>query len=131
MADVRLEGLSKHYGNFAAASNVSFDVASGSFLSLLGPSGCGKTTTLRMIIGFEEPTSGDIFIDGARVNDDKPWLRDLGVVFQNYALFPYMTVAENVAFGLKRRGLDPAETRRRTSEFLELVGLPGKEKRSS
>lgn len=129
MAEVSLKNLCKHYGSFAAASNVSFDVESGSFLSLLGPSGCGKTTTLRMIIGFEEPTSGDIFIDGARINDDKPWLRDLGVVFQNYALFPYMTVAENVAFGLKRRGLEPADIRRRTSEFLELVGLPGKEDR--
>ncbi|WP_136660191.1 ABC transporter ATP-binding protein [Nitratireductor sp. XY-223] len=129
MAEVKLTGLSKYYGDFAAASNVSFDVESGSFLSLLGPSGCGKTTTLRMIIGFEEPTAGDIFIDGARINDVKPWLRDLGVVFQNYALFPYMTVAENVAFGLRRRGMEPADIRRRTSEFLELVGLPGKEDR--
>lgn len=129
MAEVKLTGLSKYYGDFAAASNVSFDVESGSFLSLLGPSGCGKTTTLRMIIGFEEPTAGDIYIDGARINDVKPWLRDLGVVFQNYALFPYMTVAENVAFGLKRRAMDSAQIKRRTSEFLELVGLPGKEDR--
>lgn len=129
MAEVKLTGLSKLYGDFAAASNVSFDVESGSFLSLLGPSGCGKTTTLRMIIGFEEPSAGDIFIDGERINNVKPWLRDLGVVFQNYALFPYMTVAENVAFGLKRRGMAPAEIKRRTSEFLELVGLPGKEDR--
>ncbi|MDA4847165.1 ABC transporter ATP-binding protein [Hoeflea poritis] len=129
MAEVKLTGLSKHYGDFAAASNVSFDVESGSFLSLLGPSGCGKTTTLRMIIGFEQPTAGDIFIDGERINDIKPWLRDLGVVFQNYALFPYMTVAENVAFGLKQRGVEPAEIKRRASKFLELVGLPGKEDR--
>ena len=127
MATVELEGVSKFYGDFAAASDVTFSAASGSFVSLLGPSGCGKTTTLRMITGFEEPDKGEIRVDGGRLNDTKPWLRDLGVVFQNYALFPFLTVFENVAFGLRRRGASRSEIGEKVPKVLDLVGLPGRE----
>ncbi|MGB1161706.1 MAG: ABC transporter ATP-binding protein [Alphaproteobacteria bacterium] len=127
MATVELQGVSKFYGNIVAASDVTFSAASGSFVSLLGPSGCGKTTTLRMITGFEEPNAGEIRIDGERQNDVKPWRRDLGVVFQNYALFPFLTVFENVAFGLRRRGASRSEIESKVPSILNLVGLPGRE----
>ncbi len=129
MSTVELEGVSKYYGDFAAASDVSFATESGSFLSLLGPSGCGKTTTLRLITGFETPNAGEIRIDGKRINEAKPWLRGLGVVFQNYALFPFLTVAENVAFGLKRRGFGRSQIEEKVPQVLRLVGLPGREDR--
>ena len=103
---------------------VSFSVASGSVTSLLGPSGCGKTTTLRLIAGFVEPDEGEVRIDGRAIDALPPWRRNLGVVFQNYALFPFMTVRENVAFGLRRRRVAGAELDRRVSAALELVGLP-------
>lgn len=125
MSEVQAEGLAKRYGEAVAVGNVSFVAPTGSFLSLLGPSGCGKTTTLRMISGFERPDSGSIMIDGVPVNEVPPWRRNLGVVFQSYALFPFLTVSDNVAFGLKRRGVPNDELRRRVGEALELVNLVG------
>ena len=124
MSDVELEGVTKRFGDFTATSEVSFKAEAGAFLSLLGPSGCGKTTTLRMIAGFERPDAGEIRVGGQRINEVKPWRRDLGVVFQNYALFPFLTVAENVAFGLKRRGMGKGDIAGRLDAVLKLVGLP-------
>jgi putative spermidine/putrescine transport system ATP-binding protein len=129
MADVELQNISKRYGNVTAVSNATFTAESGSFLSLLGPSGCGKTTTLRMITGFEHPDSGEVRVDGNRINETKPWRRDLGVVFQNYALFPFLTVMDNVAFGLKQRGVAKSVMEKRVNDVLRLVGLPGKNDR--
>ncbi len=126
MADVELQGISKRYGSIVAVSNATFTAESGSFLSLLGPSGCGKTTTLRMITGFEQPDSGEVRVGGNRINEAKPWRRDLGVVFQNYALFPFLTVVDNVAFGLKQRGIAKSEMDKRITDVLRLVGLPNK-----
>src|SRR5271170_734057 len=107
-ASVSLTGLEKSYGRVAAVAGVSLDVHSGEFLTLLGPSGSGKTTTLMMIAGFETPTSGDIAIDGRSVVGLPPHKRNIGMVFQNYALFPHLTVAENIAFPLRQRGIDRA-----------------------
>ena len=104
---------------------VSLDIRSGEFLTLLGPSGSGKTTTLMMIAGFETPTAGDIAIDGQSVVALPPHRRNIGMVFQNYALFPHMTVAENIGFPLKQRGVDRATRARLVAEALELVRLPG------
>ncbi|MFC7046790.1 ABC transporter ATP-binding protein [Halobacteriaceae archaeon GCM10025711] len=103
--DVRLEHVTKRFGDVVAVDDVSFDIEQGQFLTLLGPSGCGKTTTLRSIAGFETPTSGDVYIRDERVNDLQPFERDTSMVFQSYALFPHMTVGENVAFGLQMQGL--------------------------
>ena len=99
------------------------------FLTLLGPSGCGKTTTLRIIGGFEQPDSGDVFFDGKRLNDVPPYQREINTVFQRYALFPHLNVAENIAFGLHIKKLDRADIKRKTAEMLELVGLRGFENR--
>ena len=122
MSAIVLTGLAKLYGRTWAVRDMSMSAAAGSFVSLLGPSGCGKTTTLRMIGGFEEPDRGDIVIAGLRTNDIPPWKRGLGIVFQSYALFPFMTVFDNVAFGLRRQrkteGLDA-----RVGAVLDLVGL--------
>ena len=107
--DVHLDGVTKKYGNLVAVDDVSLTVEQGQFLTLLGPSGCGKTTTLRLIAGFETPTSGEVSIRGERVNEVPPFERDTSMVFQSYALFPHMTVGENVAFGLQMQGL-PTET---------------------
>lgn len=109
MAGVSLVDVSKRWGDFVGVDNQSLDVADQEFLVLLGPSGCGKTTTMRMIAGLEEPTSGDIFIDGRRVNDDLPKDRDVAMVFQNYGLYPHMTVADNIGYPLKVRGVARAE----------------------
>ncbi len=98
----------------------------GEFVSFLGPSGCGKTTTLRMIAGFEQPTTGRIVLDGTDITERPPNRRNVGMVFQAYALFPNMTVADNIGFGLKVRGRDKASIARRTAELLELIDLPGK-----
>ncbi|MGY4372755.1 ABC-type Fe3+/spermidine/putrescine transport system ATPase subunit [Bradyrhizobium sp. i1.3.6] len=108
-----------------AVAGVSLDIQSGEFLTLLGPSGSGKTTTLMMIAGFESPTIGDIAIDGASVVAVPPYRRNIGMVFQSYALFPHLTVAENVGFPLKQRGVPKAERDRLVGEALELVRLPG------
>lgn len=103
--DIRLVNIEKQFGDITAVDDVSIDIESGSFLTLLGPSGCGKTTLLRCIDGFETPTNGDVYIDGERVNGIPPFERDTSMVFQSYALFPHMTVGENIAFGLQMQGI--------------------------
>ncbi|WP_311972568.1 ABC transporter ATP-binding protein [Bradyrhizobium agreste] len=118
-----LTNLVKSYGGVTAVAGVSLDIRSGEFLTLLGPSGCGKTTTLMMIAGFESPSIGDIAIDGASVTAMPPYRRNIGMVFQNYALFPHLTAAENIGFSLKQRGVPKAERARLVSEALELVQL--------
>ncbi|MBL6455870.1 ABC transporter ATP-binding protein [Belnapia sp. T6] len=124
-ASVTLSGLEKRYENFGAVRGVSIDIRSGEFLTLLGPSGSGKTTTLMMIAGFETPSAGDIAIDGRSVVALPPHRRNIGMVFQNYALFPHLTVAENIGFPLKQRGVPKPERARLVEEALELVRLPG------
>src|SRR5213595_2862712 len=104
MARVRLVNVTKHYGSVVAVDRVNLDVADGEFVTLLGPSGCGKTTTLRMVAGLIEPSEGQILFDDRVVNDVPPNQRNIGFVFQSHALFPHLTVADNVAFGLKVRG---------------------------
>ena len=123
MAFLALEGLTRKFGTHLAVDGLSLGVEKGEFVALLGPSGCGKTTTLQMIAGFVEPTSGAIALDGRDLLAVKPAKRGLGIVFQSYALFPHMTVAENVAFGLEMQGVASAERTRRVAETLELVGL--------
>ena len=108
----------------AAVNDISLTIRPGEFFTLLGPSGCGKTTTLRLIAGFETATTGDILIQGKRMNDVPPHLRPVNTVFQNYALFPHLTVAQNVEFGLKAKRIPPAERERRVRQALELVRLP-------
>ncbi|GAB1583498.1 MULTISPECIES: ABC transporter ATP-binding protein [Phyllobacteriaceae] len=125
MAFLALEQVNKFYGELAAVRDVNLSVAKGEFVSLLGPSGCGKTTTLQMIAGLVEPTGGRIALDGRDITREKPNRRGLGVVFQSYALFPHMTVAQNVAFGLEMRKIPRAERDRRVGEILELVHLGG------
>jgi putative spermidine/putrescine transport system ATP-binding protein len=118
-----LEGLTKRYGDAAAVDGIDLEVGKGEFVSLLGPSGCGKTTTLQMIAGFVEPTAGKVTMDGRDLLAVPAAKRGLGIVFQNYALFPHMTVAENVGFGLEMRDIAKAERTTRVAETLELVGL--------
>jgi ABC-type Fe3+/spermidine/putrescine transport system ATPase subunit len=127
LADVRLVEVSKRFGTMTAVDRVSLHVPEGQFTTLLGPSGCGKTTTLRMIAGFYPPDNGDVFIGGTRVNDLPPYRRQTAMVFQEYALFPHMTVFENVAYGLRMRGVASSEVRRRVAAALALVGLSGVE----
>lgn len=129
MSDVQLIHVSKAFGGTAAVDDLSLDVREGEFVSLLGPSGCGKTTTLRMIAGLEEPSDGIIKIGGEVVNAVPSYRRGVGLVFQNWALFPSKTALDNVAFGLKMRGVRREERRRRAEEYLELVRLPGYGKR--
>jgi spermidine/putrescine transport system ATP-binding protein len=123
--DVRLVDVVKKFDSTVAVDGVSVDVPRGSFFALLGPSGCGKTTTLRMIGGFEEPTSGRIFLGDRDVVGLPPYKRDVNTVFQSYALFPHMTIEANVAFGLERRGVKKDDVKGRVNEMLELVGLSG------
>ncbi|MFJ2535056.1 ABC transporter ATP-binding protein [Microbacterium maritypicum] len=120
---VRIDGVTKRYGAATAVDDLSLDVQPGEFLSLLGPSGCGKTTTLRMIAGFEFPDAGDILISGRSVLNLPPYRREVNTVFQAYALFPHLTVAENVAYGLQQRRVSKAEQRERVSEALDMVQL--------
>jgi spermidine/putrescine ABC transporter ATP-binding subunit len=124
-ASVVLTGIEKRFDAVGAVRGVSLDIAAGEFMTLLGPSGSGKTTTLMMIAGFETPTSGDIAIGGRSVVTLPPHKRDIGMVFQNYALFPHLTVAENIGFPLRQRGVDRATRARLVGESLELVRLPG------
>lgn len=126
---VEMKNIYKEYGNFLASDNVSFGVEKGKLVALLGPSGSGKTTLLRMIAGLESPNSGDIYIDGRRVNDIPASKRGIGFVFQNYALFRYMTVYDNIAFGLELQKLPKAQIKQRVAELLEITGLVGMEKR--
>ena len=123
MARLELNQLTKRYGDFHAARDVTLDVADGEFLVLLGPSGCGKTTTLRMIAGFIEPSSGSVRLGDDDVTRLPPWKRNTGLVFQSYALFPHLTVAQNVAFGLEMRKVAKPEADKRVAEALELVRL--------
>ncbi len=123
--DLSVRNLVKQFGTFTAVDNVTFDVPQGSFFSILGPSGCGKTTLLRMVAGFESPTAGSLEIRGMDMLGVPPNERPVNLVFQHLALFPMMDVAENIAFGLKRRGVNSAEIRKRTETMLERVGLPG------
>jgi spermidine/putrescine transport system ATP-binding protein len=122
---VRLSGVTKAFGDVVAVDHVDLEVHRGEFFTLLGPSGCGKTTTLRIIGGFEQPTSGSVELDGADVTWLPPHRRNVNTVFQSYALFPHLDVFENVAFGLRRSRVAGAEVRRRVDEALELVQLPG------
>jgi putative spermidine/putrescine transport system ATP-binding protein len=126
---VKLSGISRSYGANQVVSDVDLEARSGEILALLGPSGCGKTTTLRMIAGLVQPTSGDIAIDGKPITDLPVHRRNLGMLFQNYALFPHMTVLENVAFGLTMRGIARAEMKQRSRQALALTHLTGFEDR--
>ena len=127
--DVRLDRVTKEFGDVLAVDDLTLDVEHGEFFSMLGPSGCGKTTTLRMIGGFEETSGGTIYLGDADVTDLPPFRRDVNTVFQNYALFPHLTIYENVAFGLRRRRIPDAEIRHQVASMLELVELPGYERR--
>ncbi len=124
-SDLQAVGVSKHYGAFAAVADLSFSVARGSFFSILGPSGCGKTTLLRMVAGFQSPDQGDIRIGGRSMQGVLPNKRPVNMVFQHLALFPMMSVGENIGYGLARRGVAASDIKRRVGEMLERVSLPG------
>jgi spermidine/putrescine transport system ATP-binding protein len=121
-----LRGVSKEYAGHLAVENLNFGLLPGEFFSLLGPSGCGKTTTLRMVAGFEQPSTGEIYLRGQRIDSLPPYQRNVSTVFQNYALFPHLSVQQNIEFGLRRHGLQPGK---QVSDVLELVQLTGKESR--
>jgi len=123
--DVTLRGIRKTYGDVVAVDRVDLEIARGEFFTMLGPSGSGKTTTLRVIAGFERPDEGRVLLRGADVTDRPPYARDVNTVFQDYALFPHMSVADNVAYGLKVKGVPRAQRRSRVDEALELVRLGG------
>jgi putative spermidine/putrescine transport system ATP-binding protein len=125
MAQLQLNNISKRYGDFYATRDVSLSVADGEFVALLGPSGCGKTTMMRMIAGFIDPSVGTVHLGGRNITRLPPWKRDTGLVFQNYALFPHLTVAQNVAFGLEMRKVSAAEIAPKVEEALRLVRLGG------
>jgi putative spermidine/putrescine transport system ATP-binding protein len=122
---VSFRGVSRHFGAVRAADDISFDIADGEFFAMLGPSGSGKTTCLRLIAGFEQPTSGEILVHGRPMAGVPPYERDVNTVFQDYALFPHMTVAENVAYGLMIRRVPRAEREKRAREMLAMVALEG------
>jgi putative spermidine/putrescine transport system ATP-binding protein/spermidine/putrescine transport system ATP-binding protein len=126
---VQFKGIMKRFGKVMAVEKMDFDIEEGSLVTLLGPSGCGKTTLLRMVAGLEEPTEGDIFIKGKRINDTPIHKRNLGMIFQNYALFPHKTIFDNVAFGLKYRNVSKEEIKEKVTRALEMVRLPGVENR--
>ena len=128
-ADVTIERVTKRFDDVVAVDDLSLEIESGSFFAMLGPSGCGKTTTLRMIGGFEEPTEGTIYLGDTEVSRLPSYKRDVNTVFQSYALFPHLSIFENVAFGLRRKGVGRAEVTERVGEALELVDLIGREKR--
>jgi spermidine/putrescine transport system ATP-binding protein len=120
---VELRHVSKRFGSHEALKDASFAINTGEFMTFLGPSGCGKTTCLRLISGFDTPTSGRIFIDGKDVTFDPPYRRDVNQVFQNYALFPHLTIYENIAFGLRMKRVAPADITRRVQRVLEMTAL--------
>lgn len=127
---LELQSLSKSYGRATAVNQLTLSLNRGEFFSLVGPSGCGKTTTLRMVAGFEEPNSGEILLDGKPIRHLAPYERDVTTVFQNYALFPHLSVAANIAFGLERRGsLGKTAIRQKIAAMVELLQLEGKENR--
>ena len=121
--EIQLEELTKAFGEHVAVAGINVEMPAGEFFTLLGPSGCGKTTTLRMIAGFEQPTSGRIMLDGSDVARVPPHRRNVNTVFQSYALFPHLDVTKNVAFGLKYKKVDKRERAKRVAEALELVNL--------
>ncbi|MDR5903604.1 ABC transporter ATP-binding protein [Halomonas icarae] len=127
--DLHCQDLVRRFGSHTAVNQVSLEIPAGSFFSILGPSGCGKTTLLRLLAGFDRPDSGDIMIRGQRMNDVAPNHRPVNMVFQHLALFPTMSVGDNIAYGLKRRKVPTAERQRRIAEVLEQVGLAGMETR--
>jgi putrescine transport system ATP-binding protein len=126
---LRIEGVGKSFGNFRAVDRLSLDIRAGEFFALLGPSGCGKTTLLRMLAGFETPDEGRILLGGKDIAQVPPHLRPVNMMFQNYALFPHLSVRDNIAFGLKRAGMPRAEIATRVAEMVALVKLDGLEKR--
>ncbi len=123
MATLGIKNLTKRFGDFTAVDNLNLSIAQSEMIAILGGSGCGKTTTLRMIAGFTDPDEGSILVDGKDMKNIPPYKRNIGIFFQNYALFPHMTVFENVAFGLKLQKLPKAEIARRVTEMLSLVKL--------
>ncbi|HET9763834.1 MAG TPA: ABC transporter ATP-binding protein [Casimicrobiaceae bacterium] len=125
MARLQLSGLTKTYGDYPAVTDVDLDIRQGELVVLLGPSGCGKTTTLRMIAGFVAPTSGEIHLGGDDITHRPPWKRNTGLVFQSYALFPHLSVADNVAFGLRMRKTPPSDIAAKLGQALRLVRLEG------
>ena len=129
MPYIRIEHVTKRFGSFEAVSQVSLDIEQGEIFCLLGGSGCGKTTLLRMLAGFEEPTEGAIYIDGVDVTSVPPYERPVNMMFQSYALFPHMTVAQNVVFGLRQDGVYMADALIKVREMLALVQLEGYESR--
>lgn len=126
---VEIEGVNKIYGSNHVVRDLNLSIEEGEFLTLLGSSGCGKTTTLRMIAGFEEPTSGTIMVEGERVEDKEPFERNVNTVFQSYALFPHKTIYDNIAYGLKMKKVPKAEIKERVTEMMDMVQLSGFEKR--
>src|SRR5437016_5748414 len=122
---VRLTGIRRSYGDVSAVGGVDLDIAAGEFFTLLGPSGSGKTTTLRLIAGFERPDAGRVELAGTDVTGLPPYQRDVNTVFQDYALFPHMDVADNVGYGLRVRGVSARDRRARVEEVLKIVRLPG------
>ena len=126
---LRIDAVAKRFGTVAAVDGVSLDIKAGEFFSLLGPSGCGKTTLLRMLAGFETPDAGTILLDGKDIAPVLPHQRPVNMMFQNYALFPHLSVRDNIAFGLKRAGMARADIATRVAEMVALVKLEGMEKR--
>ncbi len=122
---ILFKNVSRHFGEVKAVDNVELEIRDGEFFSMLGPSGSGKTTCLRMIAGFDRPTSGQIFLYGQDVSNLPPYERSVNTVFQDYALFPHMTVDQNIGYGLMIKGVSKAERTRRVDEMLDLVRLPG------
>ena len=122
---ISIQGVSKHFGDVAAVEQVDLEIRGGEFFSVLGPSGCGKTTLLRMLAGFESPTSGEIYIDGQALSAIPAYRRPTNMVFQNYAIFPHLDVGKNIAFGLRKSDLSKSEISARVEEMLELIKLPG------
>ncbi len=129
MSRVRFEKVVKSYGSVTALQSLDLNIGEGEFLTLLGPSGCGKTTTLRLIAGFISPTSGNLYLGDEEITDLPPEKRNVGMVFQDYALFPHMSIEDNIAFGLVERGVDKGTAHKRVRELLNLVSLPGVEDR--
>jgi putative spermidine/putrescine transport system ATP-binding protein len=125
MPAIRFDDVSRHFGEVKAVDHANLEIGDGEFFSMLGPSGSGKTTCLRMIAGFDRPTSGSIFLYGKDVSNLPPYERDVNTVFQDYALFPHMTLADNIAYGLMVKGVPKAERYKRVEEMLDLVRLPG------